>query len=302
MNSFWWGCERERARGIRWKSWERLCVPKQHGGMGFRKIREFNIALLALINPIEPRWNDTLLNSLFNHEDLISIKSIPLPDSKMPDSIKSIPLPDSKMPDKMIWMALPDSKMPDKMIWMEDMKGVYTVKSCYKSLMGNYQSTQVPFWTKAWKFMLPPKIKAFFWQLCSNSLPTHDRLRTRNIQVPNVCQLCNTEEEFSFHLFVCCPLARDCWNILGGINYHTSTSTLDWLEQIFTSKSDDDICALISVCWKIWNARNEKIWNHNILPASFICHYAKNYLFEWSTVTTITDRSLDHAHWIRPPS
>ncbi|XP_031096851.1 uncharacterized protein LOC116001092 [Ipomoea triloba] len=116
------------------------------------------INVSALINPIEPRWNDTLLDSLFNHEDLISIKSIPLPDSKM----------------------------PDKMIWMEDMKGVYTVKSCYKSLMGNYQSTQVPFWTKAWKFMLPPKIKAFFWQLCSNSLPTHDRLRTRNIQVPNI--------------------------------------------------------------------------------------------------------------------
>lgn len=39
MNSFWWGCEGDRVRGIHWKSWERLCVPKKFGGMGFRRLR-----------------------------------------------------------------------------------------------------------------------------------------------------------------------------------------------------------------------------------------------------------------------
>ncbi|XP_031114462.1 uncharacterized protein LOC116018116 [Ipomoea triloba] len=47
MNSFWWGCEGDRVRGIRWKSWEILCVPKQFGGMRFGRIREFNIAMLG---------------------------------------------------------------------------------------------------------------------------------------------------------------------------------------------------------------------------------------------------------------
>lgn len=37
----------ERSRGIRWKGWESLCIPKQWAGMNFRRIMEFNVALLG---------------------------------------------------------------------------------------------------------------------------------------------------------------------------------------------------------------------------------------------------------------
>ncbi|XP_019163573.1 PREDICTED: uncharacterized protein LOC109159918 [Ipomoea nil] len=48
MNSYWWGCEaREGRRGIRWRRWADLCKPKSMGGLGFRRIREMNIALLG---------------------------------------------------------------------------------------------------------------------------------------------------------------------------------------------------------------------------------------------------------------
>lgn len=47
MNAFWWKGEWESKRGLRWKSWDKLCVPKKSGGLGFRKMREFNIALLC---------------------------------------------------------------------------------------------------------------------------------------------------------------------------------------------------------------------------------------------------------------
>lgn len=40
MNGFWWG-------KIRWMSWERLCESKVLGGLGFRDLHEFNIALLG---------------------------------------------------------------------------------------------------------------------------------------------------------------------------------------------------------------------------------------------------------------
>lgn len=33
--------------GIRWMCWDKLCQPKKLGGMGFRKIREFNFAMLG---------------------------------------------------------------------------------------------------------------------------------------------------------------------------------------------------------------------------------------------------------------
>jgi len=47
MNRFWWHKTGANSRGIHWLSWARLAVPKNIGGLGFKRLREFNIALLA---------------------------------------------------------------------------------------------------------------------------------------------------------------------------------------------------------------------------------------------------------------
>jgi len=47
MNSFWWGHGRTTQRGINWMSWERLSVAKVHGGMGFKDLSAFNLAMLG---------------------------------------------------------------------------------------------------------------------------------------------------------------------------------------------------------------------------------------------------------------
>lgn len=47
MNGFWWGCEGEGGRRVRWKAWDHLFVPKKWSGMGFRKLREFNLDMLS---------------------------------------------------------------------------------------------------------------------------------------------------------------------------------------------------------------------------------------------------------------
>ncbi|KAL5567823.1 hypothetical protein UlMin_024398 [Ulmus minor] len=43
---FWWGGNNEKKR-MHWCTWERLCVHKLNGGMGFRDMRLFNKAILA---------------------------------------------------------------------------------------------------------------------------------------------------------------------------------------------------------------------------------------------------------------
>ena len=47
MNSFWWGSKGDAQGGIKWMDWDRLCAHKSIGGMGFRNVREFNIAMLG---------------------------------------------------------------------------------------------------------------------------------------------------------------------------------------------------------------------------------------------------------------
>ena len=43
---FWWGQVRNE-RKIHWKSWDKLTLSKKDGGMGFRDLKAFNLAMLA---------------------------------------------------------------------------------------------------------------------------------------------------------------------------------------------------------------------------------------------------------------
>ncbi|KAL0008862.1 hypothetical protein SO802_010364 [Lithocarpus litseifolius] len=43
---FWWGQKKEE-RKIPWIAWDKLCKPKADGGMGFKDLKAFNLALLA---------------------------------------------------------------------------------------------------------------------------------------------------------------------------------------------------------------------------------------------------------------
>ncbi|KAH9718961.1 reverse transcriptase domain-containing protein [Citrus sinensis] len=47
MNSYWWRNNHSNGKGINWMKWKYLCNPKGHGGLGFKQLHSFNIALLG---------------------------------------------------------------------------------------------------------------------------------------------------------------------------------------------------------------------------------------------------------------
>ena len=46
MRSFWWGQKQQETK-IAWVGWKRMFKPKSLGGMGFRNLQAFNLALLT---------------------------------------------------------------------------------------------------------------------------------------------------------------------------------------------------------------------------------------------------------------
>ena len=46
IRNFWWG-QKQNERKTAWLSWEKLCMPKSSGGLGFKLLKPFNLVLLA---------------------------------------------------------------------------------------------------------------------------------------------------------------------------------------------------------------------------------------------------------------
>ena len=46
IRKFWWGQRQDESK-IAWVSWEKMCRAKSNGGMGFRNLQAFNLAMLA---------------------------------------------------------------------------------------------------------------------------------------------------------------------------------------------------------------------------------------------------------------
>jgi hypothetical protein len=46
ISNYWWGSAAD-GRGMHWKKWSELTLPKVYGGMGFNDIKKFNLAMLG---------------------------------------------------------------------------------------------------------------------------------------------------------------------------------------------------------------------------------------------------------------
>jgi hypothetical protein len=45
FKNFWWGFPKDKSRNLSLKYWRSLCLPKDQGGLGFRRMNDVNFSL-----------------------------------------------------------------------------------------------------------------------------------------------------------------------------------------------------------------------------------------------------------------
>ncbi|XP_022019692.1 uncharacterized protein LOC110919741 [Helianthus annuus] len=105
-----------------------------------------------------------------------------------------------------------------------------------------------------WCKWVPNKCNVFMWRAQMDRIPTKMAIRRRNIMVgDNLCALCGISDENSNHLFLACSVSSGVWLVKD-------------VERIVESMGESDLKKeiiygiLIVICWRIWKARNEKVF------------------------------------------
>lgn len=56
---------------------------------------------------------------------------------------------------------------------------------------------------------------------------------------------------------------------------------IHWVKYIFDSMDEQGYLLIVTVCWKFWEARNQKVWNNKIMGHAQIVDEARYFLDDW---------------------
>lgn len=139
--------------------------------------------------------------------------------------------------------------------------GNFAAAKAYRFIMGHRQ-IPLPFkWL--WKTFCQPKHKIFFWLLLSDRLSTKNILKRKNMHLDSYdCAMCQDSlEETMEHLFLGCPFAAACWYQIG-IVIQSQDNIFNTIQQL-KDQTHPQFFMIVAIlmCWCIWTARNDLIFN-----------------------------------------
>ncbi|RVW44185.1 Transposon TX1 uncharacterized 149 kDa protein [Vitis vinifera] len=197
----WGGGSMERKAHL--VNWERVCMGKEKGGLGLRKLIPLNKALLGkwvwrFANAKEEMWKRVLV-AKYGQEEFG-------------------------------WWTKKANGVFGVGVWKEESKnhhgrglgsleggknGKFEVKEAYELLISH--STLLFPKKGIWVENVPSKLAFFAWEATWGRVLTLDRLQKRGWQLPNRCYLCGMDEENVNHLLIHCTVARVLWGIVLGL-------------------------------------------------------------------------------------
>ncbi|GMI81726.1 hypothetical protein HRI_001841900 [Hibiscus trionum] len=219
MAKYWWGQSPSKS-GIHWCTWQALCLPKFEGGMGFRDLGKFNLALLAkqgwrlLSNPsslvarllrakrvlesdiywkvdrghglsIWDEWRSDFIAANFNQQDYDNITAI----------------------------KLSTNGGADVLTCNQEKDGHYSVRSGYRVLLNESVDPSLhKFYDRLWRISCPAKIKILLWKFSRNFVPTRHNLSIKRVTTNVLCPRCQLFREDINHVSHLCSFAKAIWS------------------------------------------------------------------------------------------
>lgn len=203
-------------------------------------------------------WDIDVIRDVFNEEDQKSIMDVQLEENNGQDVI----------------------------VWKKEQTGVYSVRSAYRMLQEQKGKWSLQhnngIWKCLWKIKAPPKSLNLVWRALSGCLPTMSQLLQKHVLVHERCPVCDQERETISHVFTRCQFARQCWQSLNIINQVDEDGDFcTWLQSILSNRNAKQKAEIVTLCWAIWKARNELVWNKKVSMVNKVVAAAKEYLTQW---------------------
>lgn len=182
--------------------------------------------------------------------------------------------------------------MTDRWGWGHS--GVYSAAEGYKAfqIKGNCKHSPA-LWKNIWDPTALPKINFFAWSLIHNKILTGDNLAKRSFAGPHWCALCRSHAETVQHLFIDCQFANAVWEHTLQELHITSPAHItipdlfsEWSRRYPRHIQQKSIWNKIwnalpkFVCWKIWLARNQKVFKEHQLTPLQVAAKARSLLLE----------------------
>ena len=149
-----------------------------------------------------------------------------------------------------------------------------------------------------------------------NKLLTGENLEKRNIAGPHRCELCRSNPETTQHLFLECNFAKEAWR-LSLLDLQIPAFPQSTVAELFTSWNNiyphgiptESLWRKIwtavpkFVCWQLWLARNDQIFNGNRHSPLQVAVKAKAFLLEETQKQYFKEDSLlllEERRWLFP--
>lgn len=103
-------------------------------------------------------------------------------------------------------------------------------------------------------------------------------LQGKHVPVQTTYPLCGEGPETIVHILVSCSFATQCWGMLNSGLHHDGMDFSGWLSDVLKNSNRDHRAEVVTLCWMIWRARNDWVWNKKHSTMNKVVAKTKQYL------------------------